>query len=399
MIPHRAVPLALMLFVAAGSELAAQRPDIGRQIRDNRDRLESIRQERATLESELSRLRTRVHTITGELENIERQKTVTSRIVNELDRQIVTMNAQLDTVTLDLLLAQDALAETRAVLQTRLVQIYKRGPLWIFQVLLAAESFGDLVSRYKYLYLVSRQDRALVGEVEELRDRVGQQREHLMAIGGELSARRNERGQELDRFVTLEQRRQRALRDTRASQQAATTRLDSLARDEERLVGIIAELEEARRRALARGAPTDATVTEGDLGTLEWPADGDLLYRFGVAQGPDNTRVRRQGVGIRVPVGTPVYAVAGGVVQLAGLMGTYGPSVLLDHGGGYYTLYLYLSRFTVRNGEWVEAGDAVGESGGEASDVGPHVEFQIRGQGGIALNPELWLKRRRPGRQ
>jgi len=388
--------ILLLLAAFAPAARAQQRPDVNRQIRDNQDRLETIRQERASLEGELQRLRGRIHSISGELDNIEQQKGVTTRIVNELDRQIGSMNAQLDTVTLDLMLAQDALAETRAVLETRLVEIYKRGGLWMFEVMLAAESFGDLVSRYKYLYLVSRQDKALVGEVEDLRDRVGQQRVHLVAIHGELSDRRGERGQELDRFVALERRRQRALRDTQASQRVTTGRLDSLARDEERVTSMIAALEEARRRAVASGAAGAGTISEADLGGLSWPVDsGAVLYRFGVTAGPDDTRIRRHGLGISVPVGTPVRAVAGGTVQYASLMGTYGPSVLVDHGGGFYTLYLYLSIFSVQPGQWVNAGDVVGESGGGTSDAGPHIEFQVRGQGGIALDPESWLRRRR----
>jgi len=388
--------ILLLLAAFAPAARAQQRPDVNRQIRDNQERLETIRQERASLEGELQRLRGRIHSISGELDNIEQQKGVTNRIVNELDRQIGSMNAQLDTVTLDLMLAQDALAETRAVLETRLVEIYKRGGLWMFEVMLAAESFGDLVSRYKYLYLVSRQDKALVGEVEDLRDRVGQQRVHLVAIHGELSVRRGERGQELDRFVALERRRQRALRDTQASQRVTTGRLDSLARDEERVTSMIAALEEARRRAVASGAAGAGTISEADLGGLSWPVDsGAVLYRFGVTAGPDDTRIRRHGLGISVPVGTPVRAVAGGTVQYASLMGTYGPSVLVDHGGGFYTLYLYLSIFSVQPGQWVNAGDVVGESGGGTSDAGPHIEFQVRGQGGIALDPESWLRQRR----
>jgi septal ring factor EnvC (AmiA/AmiB activator) len=397
--PAAGLCILLLLAASAPAARAQRRPDIIREIRDNQERLETIRQERASLESELQRLRGRIHSISGEIDNIEQQKGVTTRIVNELDRQIGSMSAQLDTVTLDLMLAQDALAETRAVLDTRLVEIYKRGPMWMFEVMLAAESFGDLISRYKYLYLVSRQDRALVGEVENLRDRVGQQRVHLVAIHGQLSVRRDERGQELDRFVALERRRQRALRDTEASQRVTTGRLDSLARDEERVTNMIATLEEARRRAVASGAAGAAgagTITEADLGGLSWPVDsGEVIYRFGVTSGPDETRIRRHGLGISVPVGTPVRAVAGGTVQYANLMGTYGPSVLVDHGGGFYTLYLYLLRFSVQADQWVNAGDVVGESGGSNSDAGPHIEFQIRGQGGIALDPEGWLRRRR----
>jgi septal ring factor EnvC (AmiA/AmiB activator) len=394
--PAAGLSVFLLLATFAPATRAQQRPDVNRQIRDNQERLETIRQERASLESELQRLRGRIHSISGELDNIEQQKGVTTRIVNELDRQIGSMKAQLDTVTLDLMLAQDAFAETRAVLDTRLVEIYKRGRLWMFEVMLAAESFGDLVSRYKYLYLVSRQDKALVGEVEDLRDRVGEQRSHLVAIHQELSNRRDERGQELDRFLALERRRQRALRETEASQRVTTSQLDSLARDQERVTSMIAALEDARRRAAASGTAGSGSITEADLGGLSWPVDsGEVVYRFGRTSGPDDTRIRRHGLGIGVPVGTPVRAVAGGTVEYASLMGTYGPSVLVDHGGGFYTLYLYLSIFSVRPGQWVNAGDVVGESGGGSSDAGPHIEFQIRGQGGIALDPESWLRQRR----
>src|SRR5262249_25418855 len=153
----------------------------------------------------------RVHNITSELTNLEGQKRVTGRIVNELDRQIGSMRGQLDTLTVELILTQDALLEKRAVLERRLAEIYKRGNMWTFQALFAAESCGDLLSRYKYLYLVSRQDRALVTEVEDLRDKISTRRRELLNVRLELSRRRNERGQELTQFVRLERQRQTSL--------------------------------------------------------------------------------------------------------------------------------------------------------------------------------------------
>jgi septal ring factor EnvC (AmiA/AmiB activator) len=381
----------LLLLVSATGGLSAQRSDINRRIQQNQRRLDSIRLERSQLQDDLQRLEGRAHTISGELENIERQKSTTSRIVNELDRQIGSLTAELDTVTLDLLLAEDALAETRAILDKRLVEIYKRGSLWIFEVLLAAESFGDLLSRYKYLYLVSRQDRALTRSVEELRDRVSAHRGELVVGYDALDRQRDERGQELDRYSSLERRRLRALRDTRTSQRIATTRLDSLARDEEQLNNIISSLEAERARA---GSAGPGTIGEGSLGSLDWPVEGPVLYRFGRQAGPDDTAIRQNGIGIRAAVGTPVRAVANGTVEHAGAFGTYGPTVLLDHGGGYYTLYLYLSQVNVQVGGIVQAGQTVGLTGGANSDNGPHLEFQIRGRGGIALDPEVWLRRR-----
>jgi septal ring factor EnvC (AmiA/AmiB activator) len=377
--------------------LPATAQEVDRQLRANQARLDSIRREREQLEAELERLRGRAHNLATELANVERQVAATNRLVNELDRQIGTLGASLDTVTLELALTEDALAEKRAILRRRVAEIYKRGPLWTFQVLLAAESFGDLLSRYKYLYLVSRQDRALVGAVEELRGRIVAQRGQLLRIRQELAARREERATELSRYQRLEQRYQRSLRETRASERAAAARVDSLARAAERLNQVIAALERARRSS-PTGAAGPSTITSSDLGKLDWPASGELVYRFGTYRLPNNTTVRQNGIGIRMPVGSPVRAVAAGSVALARPLNTYGPTVMLDHGGGFYTLYLYLSKLEVREGQHLAAGQVLGLSGGETSAEGPHIEFQIRGQGGIALDPLNWLKPLRESR-
>ncbi|MFQ6045382.1 MAG: murein hydrolase activator EnvC family protein [Gemmatimonadales bacterium] len=396
-----ALPLTAHLALTA-APATAQAVNVERRIRQNQQRLEAIKRERSELQQELERLRNRAHTLQGELDNLERQKTVTNRIVNELDRQLLSLSEQIDTATLDLVLTQDAHAEKRAVLRRRLVEIYKRGPLWTFQVLLSAESFGDLLSRYKYLYLVSRQDRALVREIEELRDRIADQRRQLLSLRTAVTRRRDERGDELTRYRQLERERQLSLRQAQASQQVTASRLDSLALAEQTLNDILAALERERRRALAAGRVElgEASISTSDLGALDWPVDGgEVLYNWGRAQGPDNTRIRYEGIGIAVPVGTPVKAVADGVVDLARPLETWGPAVIVRHGGGFYTVYAYLSRLEVIEGQFVSRGTRLGLSGGAATwENAPHIEFQIRqSRDGlpITLDPLNWLKRRR----
>ncbi len=74
--------------------------------------------------------------------------------------------------------------------------------------------------------------------------------------------------------------------------------------------------------------------------------------------------------------------------------------MVIEHGGGFYSVYLYLSEITVRDGEAVNRGEVIGRSGGDNSDEGPHIEFQIRGEtagapGEVkALDPIAWLRRR-----
>jgi len=386
-----------LCYVVCATSLASQRPaPFDQQLRDNQRRLEDIRRERTQVEQELERLRTQVHSLSDELANIERQKESTNRIVNELDRQINGLSDQIDRTTVDLLLAQDALEEKRAVLERRLVDIYKRGPLYAYQVLLAAETFGDLLSRYKYLFLVSQQDRLLKNDMSKLRNRIARERQTLVDARDALGRRKHERTDELQRYLALEHTREASLRETRRSAREAAERLSQLERDERSLNDRVAALERARREAEARGvARAAASITTADLGQLDWPVDGKVVYQFGTAAGPNNTRIPWHGIGIAAPQGTPVRAIASGTVSLAGRLGTYLTSVLLDHGGGYYSFYGYLNDAAVSKGERVLKGQVIGHVGGEASDRGPHLHFEIRGQGGIALDPVNWLKSHR----
>lgn len=389
--------VAALLIAIASAPLAAQQPPPDTALARSQERLAQIRQERERLQREMERLRGRVRTLTGELSNIERQVQLSGRIVTELEIQVAALGDQIERVTADLVLAEDVLAEKRAILQHRLSEIAKRGPLYPIQVLVAAESFGDLIARYKYLYLISRQDRQLVGSVQALRDTVRSQRDGLLALHGSLARRRDERAEETEQLRELERRREQSLRESQRQERQFQQRLQQLARDEARVNNIIAELERRRRaaEAAARAAPAPSRLRTADIGQLDWPVNGEIIYGFGRAPGPGNTTIRWNGIGIAAPVGSPVRAIAPGTVRYAEPIGTYGLSVLLEHGGGYYSIYMHLQAVSVRPAQNVERGQQLGTSGGANSDEGPHIHFEIRGPGGQALDPVQWLRQRR----
>jgi septal ring factor EnvC (AmiA/AmiB activator) len=366
---------------------------------ESRRRLEEIRAERDRLQRQRERLQGQVHDVHDELSNLERQRESTQRIVGEIERQIGGLASQLDRSSAELILAQDNLAERRAVLERRLVDIYKRGPLHTFQVLLAAESFGDLLSRYKYLYLTSEQDRTLVEDVEKLRNRVVQQRNNILNVRGELDRRREEREAEFSKYTELASERARKLQSLRRSARSTERRLSQLQKDESRLNGLLASLERARRDELARGAlrgtvATPGTITTADLGKLDWPVEGAIVYRFGRDTLPSGGIIRWNGVGIAAPTGTQVKAVEAGKVRLVGQFGTYGLTIVLEHGNGYYSVYSHLESAAVKLGASIDKGRVIGSVGGQNSDYGPHLHFEIRGENQIALDPTTWLRRR-----
>jgi len=92
------------------------------------------------------------------------------------------------------------------------------------------------------------------------------------------------------------------------------------------------------------------------------------------------------GVDYAAPVGTPVQAVAAGVVASAGSSGANGRMVRIRHSGGYETRYLHLSRIAVRTGQRVEQGAIIGNVGSTGLSTGPHLDFRIQ-QNGRAINP------------
>jgi septal ring factor EnvC (AmiA/AmiB activator) len=370
-----------------------------RDLDESRRRLEEIRAERDRLEQQQRRLQGQVHDVNDELSNLERQRESTHRIVNEIERQIGGLASQLDRSSAELILAQDNLAERRAVLERRLVDIYKRGPLHTFQVLLAAEGFGDLLSRYKYLYLTSQQDRSLVDDVEKLRNRVVTQRNNILNVRGELDRRRDEREAEFSKYSALASERARKLQTLQRSARRTERRLTELQKDEARLNGLLAALERARRDELARGAlrgtvTTPGSITTADLGNLDWPVEGGIVYRFGRDTLPSGGIIRWNGVGIAASVGTPVKAVETGTVRLVGQFGTYGLTIVVEHGNGYYSVYSHLESAGVKLGNTVSKGEVIGRVGGENSDYGAHLHFEIRGENQIALDPTTWLRRR-----
>jgi len=86
-------------------------------------------------------------------------------------------------------------------------------------------------------------------------------------------------------------------------------------------------------------------------------------------------------------------------VQIAGPLEGYGSTVVVSHGAGAYTLYLRLRSVSVRVGQQVTAGQVVGTVGGDGTEHGAHLEFQVRipSQSGVptAVDPLNWLRSRR----
>lgn len=390
--------LSVLLLLPGGA--AGQTDRLQRDLRQSRLKLDSILEERTQLQREMERLKTRMRDASRELVNIEKQRNASTSALLELELQTELLGESMTRTDEELDLTRRKLRRRTTELHERLRSIYKRGPLHTTQVLLRADNFGDLMNRYKYLHLITAHERRVIEDVARLERELVKQETELKDTLVRLELLRQEKAGEVAQLERVERQRQRTLQDFRKQETQAASRLDQLAKEQARLTDAVATLERRRREEEARGsgsAPA-GTLTTRDLGSLAWPVDGTVAYRFGPERKPNGVVLKNQGIGIAAPVGTAVKAVEAGVVELAGPFPGYGSTVIVSHGGGYRTLYLYLRAINVREGQRIVAGQIVGTVGGEQSAEGAHIEFQVRVpvQGGTieAVDPLKWLRER-----
>jgi septal ring factor EnvC (AmiA/AmiB activator) len=375
--------------------LHGQQTDNAEQrIKAQRDELARIRAERDELEQKMSGLQNTAHELADEVNLLDKQHDATARMVRSLDAQLIAITDEVKSTTANMTSSEREALMKRAVLQRRLIEIYKRGPLYSAEVLFSAQSVGQLVARYKYLHLLALRDQGLVHRLEELHERIESQHIQLVRLQSSVIENRAQKEREAGRLVELEKLQTGNLARVREDAKRTKARLAELEKSEARLNNFIASLEAERRRASGRGgtvtlAPSSIRTT--DIGRLDWPVNGAFLYRFGRTVNPNNTTTRWNGIGISAPVGTSVKSVSAGTVAYAGQMGTYGNTVILEHGGGDYSVYGSLSRIDVRKGTRVIKGQALGAVGVSDPALGAHLHFEIR-RGGPAVDPAEWLR-------
>jgi septal ring factor EnvC (AmiA/AmiB activator) len=178
--------------------------------------------------------------------------------------------------------------------------------------------------------------------------------------------------------------------------------LEGLKQDESRQKEVQAELAEealqlermltqllGRPRSDAFDTPTAFANLRGEL---PQPTPGTLAQAFGEHLHPKfRTKTMQSGLLITAAAGSPVTAVADGKVVYADIYQSFGPMVILDHGGGFFTLYTHLRGVSTAKGQILRQGESVGTVG--VTVDGPRLGFEIRHLT-QPQDPNKWLKQR-----
>lgn len=308
--------------------------------------------------------------------------------LEELRAQRIESESRLRELEREQAKAEQELGAERGALAGELRAAYVNGREEQLKLLLNQEdpaSFGRMLAYYGYF------GRARADRIGSIRDRL----EHLALVREKVAA-------ENARLAGLEERQQQQVASLRAAQESRgkavaaieaqikgrggeLKRLESQARSLEKL---IVELRKALEDVpVAKRAPFEPL-----RGKLPWPVQqGKVLARYGQPRAGGS--LRWQGMLIGTDRGARVRAPFAGRVVYADWLPGMGLMLVLDHGGGYLSLYGHNEELFRKVGESVAAGDVIGAVGDTGGHNQPALYFEVR-RGRNPVNPENWLQRR-----
>ena len=283
---------------------------------------------------------------------------------------------------------QARLAAGRDQLARQLRALYLLGRQDPLLMLLNQQDPGEAARRLTYGSYIGRfratqidQINADIASIDDIDQQIAAEDRHLAELEGRQKMQVGE----------LEQARVQRGRVLVSLEQEAQNRVQSLARLQRQQAALETLLKEINR-ALERfsAGPNDAFAKL--RGKLGWPVEGKLAARFGEIRAGS---VRWNGVLVVAERGTPVRAIHAGRVAYADWLPGLGQLLIIDHGGGYLSLYGHNDQLYKTAGATVTPGEvvaAVGDSGGRDQ---PELYFEIR-SGGKPIDPRPWFNRPNP---
>lgn len=266
-------------------------------------------------------------------------------------------------------------AKRAQIVADRARALYIMGPFNGVSALSAGGTLDDYIGRAGSLEYVMSFDRAMLEDLARIRDQAKKTQAALRDRRAEAIKQRNEIAERVEVIDELQDTQLDAHNRLSTTISAYRNQLAALQREQARIISII---NSRASRGTISGVP-------GRLG-FAWPTRSHHINSaYGPRWGGFHT-----GIDIQCSQGVRFAASKGGRVIEAGYAGGYGNMTIIDHGGGYTTLYAHQSSIGVRRGQRVSRGQVIGRCGSTGNSTGAHMHFEIR-YNGDHRNPRPYL--------
>ena len=362
------------------------------EIEQERSRLLELNQEIRETQQKAKEVESQQDSVLKNIETLDQKLKRKQDSYHEISQKLKKKDRELADINANLAQLGMTIKERRQSISERLRLLYMEGRDGYLKALLSANSFSNFERRLAYLSTITKQEYHLLqqfhgdlNELEQLKERQARARDEMLEYKDQTEKNiREMKGVKREKKVLLTSlSKEKNLYDRSVEDlQRSALQVDSLLKELDQRF----QLSQTRLRA-----PSTRPLSRG---ALLWPTDGTVVTFFGRQKHPDfDTYVNKKGIEIKTRGGSPIRTVSSGTVVYADWLKGYGLVIIIDHQNGFFSLYAHASKLLVKEGQIVEMGQTIGETGETGLTEGTTLYFELR-KGTTPVDPLRWLVKR-----
>ena len=369
------LPVFLFLFffasVCHSEDAKGKYRKIQNEIKNEEENLRQAQKRESSVSSQLQAM-------DGEVSKYEGRLDFEKRRLASINRKIGLTNAGIEKTKQELLKRQNWL-------KAKLIGLWKNGQTEDLVMLLGADDMGSFLRRWRYLEILAKLGKS---QEDSYRDSLNELQQQEASLSGLVSGLRQEESRAAlakSRLDMKRQEKQNLLASIKGQKASYEAMLDGLKEASRKLLAVINRSNAASQY--------NGKGFRGMKSRLPWPVRGSVVFRYGRGTDPVfGTPIFRNGIYIRTAANAMVRNIFEGKVIYANWFRGYGQLVIINHGGGYNSLYADLNEIFLKVGDIIMKRARVGKAGESAMVNAPSLYFEIRYRG-KPLDPMQWLAR------
>ena len=383
------------------------------QIKEQRNALKKLESDLAKKREELVLLETEEKGVLNTISLLDQNLNQTRVYITELSKNEKLVQQAVEQLKRDIDSLDQKIHVRKEAMKVRVRKLYVNGRYSEAEVLYRLLSReGDPRRQAYWVHHVLNEDRMqveiLTAMVTERDEKKRESEEHLV----ELNGLREKKAREEKGLVSQMGNQERMLLNLKHDKAMQQRALQEFERNQKVMQALIAKLEATRKKEIEEAKKAEAarkakqkkqkekkvvekpkkTIAGSVKGPKCMPLEGEIISNYGLQEHPVlHIATRNLGVEIRGKRGAAVRAAAAGTVVMVAEIDGRGPSVIIEHEGGTYSVYGHLRSIRVQEGKEVRNCEEIGEAGDIASLNGIKLYFQVS-EGTQTVDPLQWLK-------
>ncbi len=374
--------------------------DYNNELRYQNKAINALKNEIEQLRSKIKKTESRERSTASRISSLDEEIALTSRLVQSLKREEKKTRSRITRLKEDLLKNENELEILRVRYEQRVVNSYLKGRITDLERVFSSTTWRQAMYRTHYLKIISDIEKKMTKQIEKLLIGISQQKLELEAALRENLILKRDKEKQVSSYRNMRINREQELSRIRFDKKALALYVNEKEAGLKQLENIIKKILEDRARfereeRIRQQQQALKTKSFSALkGRLPWPANGRIIAKFGRQWNPKlKTTTENPGIDIKGQPGSAIRAIIGGVVTTITYIRGYGTTIIIDHGGGFYTVYSHVTNIQINVDSEVRNGDVIAYMGDSGSINGSKLHFEIWGKG-QKLNPELCLSKK-----